>query len=136
MLLGLARHDGTVLQATESDLLRDGFGERPLFQGILAVGDSTAVGIILFYPDYSTLRGRPGVMIQDLFVAEAARGQGLGRRLLAAALEAGQIWSASYLTLLVERGNGGARHFYADLGFRDRGDYDILIAERSAFEGH
>ncbi|MCX7299065.1 MAG: GNAT family N-acetyltransferase [Rhodobacterales bacterium] len=131
ILQRLARHDGAVLRATEADLLRDGFGARPLFGAILAEGDRLTLGLVLFYPDYSTLRGRPGVLVQDLFVAEVARGQGLGRRLLAAALEAGRVWNASYLTLLMDRGNAEARRFYGGLGFRDRGDYDVLIAEEA-----
>ena len=65
-----------------------GFGAKPLFRVILAERGAEALGFALYYPDFSTLRGRPGVMLQDIYVREAARGLGLGRALLRDAVEA------------------------------------------------
>ena len=59
----------------------------------------------------------------------ARRGQGLGRKLLAQALSAGQAWDAAYLALMVDRSNARARVFYDRCGFVDRGDYDMLVLD-------
>jgi GNAT superfamily N-acetyltransferase len=109
-------------QATEADLLRDGFGERPYFEVLLAELDGDAVGLALFYPVYSTFEGRPGLYVEDLYVTERARGQGIGRqlmaRLAALALERGY----SRLALAVLDWNP-ARDFYHRLGFTHTADW-------------
>ncbi len=42
-----------------------------------------AVGFVLFFPNYSTFLGKPGIHIEDLFVQPEMRGHGFGRTLLA-----------------------------------------------------
>lgn len=73
----------STVKATEADILRDGFGPRPVFEVLLAEVAGTVEGFVLFLPNYSTWEGRAGIHIEDLFVRERARGQRLGRRLLA-----------------------------------------------------
>lgn len=72
------------VKATPGDLLRDGFGEQPKFEVLIAELDGEPVGFALFFPTYSTWEGRPGMYLEDLFVAEHARGQDVGRKLMAA----------------------------------------------------
>ncbi|MGB8812685.1 MAG: GNAT family N-acetyltransferase [Paracoccaceae bacterium] len=129
LLAELAVHDGVVMRGSVEALLRHGFGARPLFRTILAVRDDAVLGLALFYPDFSTLRGRPGAYVQDLYVSEAARGLGLGRRLLAEVMASARDWEAGYITLTVDRGNASAQRFYARQGFADRGAYEMLILE-------
>lgn len=134
LLTELATHDGVVMRGTVADLLRHGFGARPLFRTLLAVRGEEVLGVALFYPDFSTLRGRPGAYVQDLYLTQAARGLGLGRRLLAEVRAAALDWGGAYLTLTVDRGNASARAFYARQGFEDRGGYELLILEGAALE--
>lgn len=129
MLLALARHDGGSTVGAPETLMRHGFGERPLFRAILAEDAGKPLGMVLFYPDYSTHRGEPGLYVQDIWVEEAARGLGLGKRLLAAAQRLGRRdWGSAYVTLGVDPGNARARAVYAKLGFRARG-YEFLILD-------
>src|SRR6266446_2982249 len=83
---GLAafEHEPDAVKTTVDNLRRDGFGEHPKFEVLIAELDGQPVGFALFFPTYSTWEGRPGVYLEDLFVAEYARGQGLGRKLMAA----------------------------------------------------
>ena len=132
LLAALVAHEGGQRLGSLDSLLHHGFGERPLFRAILAEGADEAQGLVLFYPDYSTMRGEAGVFVQDLFVAEGQRGRGLGRALLAAARDhAAAEWDARYLTLSVSPGNPSARAAYEAMGFRPRG-YDFLILDGGA----
>lgn len=71
------------VKLSEADILRDGFGAEPRFELLVATLDRALVGFALFFPNYSTWEGRAGLHVEDLFVREAARGHGLGRRLMA-----------------------------------------------------
>ncbi|MBM3547435.1 MAG: GNAT family N-acetyltransferase [Alphaproteobacteria bacterium] len=70
------------VKITEADVLRDGFGERPRFEALIAGRDGRADGLALFFHNYSTWEGRSGIYLEDLFVRESARGQGLGMALM------------------------------------------------------
>jgi GNAT superfamily N-acetyltransferase len=68
--------------ATEEDLLRDGFGEQPYFSCLIAEEDGAPAGFALYFFDYSTWLGRPGLYLEDLFVHPEFRGKGIGKALL------------------------------------------------------
>ena len=69
--------------ATEADVERVLFGERPCAEAVIArVGDEV-VGFALFFQSFSTFVGRPGLYLEDLYVRPAHRGRGIGRGLLA-----------------------------------------------------
>src|SRR5258707_15729597 len=70
------------VKATEADLLRDGFGPERRFEARIAFLDGQPAGFALFFADYSTWEGRPGLFLEDLFVAERARRHGGARALL------------------------------------------------------
>src|SRR5215469_8048158 len=67
----------------EEDLVRDGFGENPLFRALIAEWDGQVAGYAIFFGNYSTWVGR-GLYLEDLFVREAFRGRGIGQALLTA----------------------------------------------------
>ncbi len=68
--------------ATEDMLERALFGERPAAEAIIAELDGTPVGFALFFQNFSTWTGRPGIYLEDLYVTPAARGSGTGTALL------------------------------------------------------
>jgi len=79
--------------ATEEGLLRDGFGPHPFYSCLMAEHDGQLAGFALFFYNYSTWMGRPGIYLEDLFVLPELRGRGIGKALLervaAIALEKG-----------------------------------------------
>ena len=105
--------------ATEDDLRRHGFGPERRFEALLASIDDEPAGFALFYPDFSTWLGRPGLFLEDLFVREWARGRGVGRRLMArlAAIAIQRGWPALHFNVLDWN---PARGIYQRLGMEAR----------------
>jgi GNAT superfamily N-acetyltransferase len=68
--------------ATEADLLRDGFGPNPKFQCVIASWENSPAGFALYFYNYSTWQGRPGLYLEDLFVRVEYRGKGIGKALV------------------------------------------------------
>lgn len=66
------------------EMRRHLFGPRPYAQVILAeTGDGASAGFALFFHNFSTWEGKPGIYLEDLFVRPEFRGQGYGKALLA-----------------------------------------------------
>jgi GNAT superfamily N-acetyltransferase len=68
--------------ATEAGLLRDGFGPNPFYYCLIADHDGQPAGFALYFFNYSTWMGRPGIYLEDLFVQPEFRGLGIGKALL------------------------------------------------------
>ena len=68
--------------ATERDMHTALFGERPVIETVIASLNGEPVGYALFFPTFSTFLGKPGLYLEDLYVRPAARGFGVGRKLL------------------------------------------------------
>jgi GNAT superfamily N-acetyltransferase len=113
------------LVATEADLAVALFGERPFAEVVFGCLDGEAVGYALFFHNFSTFLGRPGLYLEDLFVRPAARGHGVGKALLAwlarTALERG----CGRLDWAVLDWNAPSIAFYRSLGAVAQGDWTI-----------
>jgi len=110
------------VRISETDILRDGFGERPRFECLLAEAEGAALGFALFYHTYSTFAGRPELWVEDIFVAEAARGRGVGRRLMARLAAIALERDCAHLALSVLHWNP-AQDFYRRLGLEHVQDW-------------
>lgn len=133
LLVEMAAAEGGQIKGSAQTILRHGFGPSPRFRVVLALSDMP-LGLILYFPEYSSWRGQMGVYVQDLYLRPAARGLGLGRALLAAAFRdaaADADWAPEFITLMVAHKNIPAHGFYNALGFapRDAADPFILAGE-------
>lgn len=141
---GLAEFEHEPLEQvrlTETDVLRDGFGERRSFECLIAEqGPAEAprpVGFALFFPNYSTWEGRAGLYVEDIFVVEDARRSGVGLAILEALARIARDRGAPRIDLAVLDGNP-ARGFYEHLGFTRQHEwlpYRLEAAGISALAG-
>jgi GNAT superfamily N-acetyltransferase len=120
------------VQSSPEDIARYGFGEHPAFETMIARKKGVPVGFALFFFEFSTWRGRPGVYVQDLYVAAGMRGTGLGRRLLGAVAARAGLRDAIYMRLSVHAGNDEGTGFYERLGFEAPHE-QILVLEGDGF---
>jgi GNAT superfamily N-acetyltransferase len=110
--------------ATEADLLRDGFGAGPpRFSVEIAEWDGAVAGFALWFFNYSTWQGRPGLYLEDLFVRPALRGHGIGRALLAHLARTALAEGCGRFQWQVLDWNAPAIAFYESLGAKALGEW-------------
>jgi GNAT superfamily N-acetyltransferase len=68
--------------ATEAAIHKSLFGPVPYAEVVLARVEQEVAGFALFFHNYSTFLGKPGIYLEDLFVRSRFRGAGCGQRLL------------------------------------------------------
>ena len=110
------------VEATEDDLRRGLFEEGTCAAHVALDAGGEVVGFALWYPTFSTWTGRPGLLLEDLFVRDRARGRGVGRRLLVELARVAVARGCPRLELSVLDWNP-ARRFYEGLGFRWKHDW-------------
>lgn len=117
LVQGLARHHGDTPAVTADSLRRDLFGPVPWFH-VLVAEDGGLSGYAALLPLARLQQGTRGLDLHHLFVAEAARGQGIGRALLAACEDLGRAMDCSYLIIGTHADNHEAHGFYERQGYR------------------
>lgn len=104
------------VEATEVALAEHLFGERPYVEALMAESEDEAVGFALYFHNYSTFLARPGIYLEDLFVRQTARGQGIGRALLVRLAQLAVERGCGRLEWSVLDWNAPAIAFYESLG--------------------
>ena len=72
-----------LVEVTPQSLQPQLFGERPAAEAVVAEHEELVIGFALFFTNFSTFLGKPGLYLEDLYVQPAQRGAGIGRALLA-----------------------------------------------------
>jgi GNAT superfamily N-acetyltransferase len=102
--------------ATEEGLRETLFGRRRTGEVAIAYYKKAPVGFVLFFHNYSTFLGRPGIFIEDLFVDEAFRRRGFGAALLRYVAKVADERNCGRLEWSVLDWNEPAINFYQKLG--------------------
>jgi GNAT superfamily N-acetyltransferase len=92
------------------------FGPHPFAEVLLAEEAGQVVGFALFFHNYSTFRGQPGIYLEDLFVQPEHRGKGHGKALLATLAQLAVERGCGRLEWSVLNWNEPALAFYRSLG--------------------
>ncbi len=102
------------------------FGPRPYAEVVIGELDGTPQGFALFFHNFSTFEGRPGIYLEDLFVRPAARGAGLGKALLAHLAALAIERDCARLEWSVLDWNEPAIGFYRKLGARLMDEWTVM----------
>lgn len=102
--------------ATEADLERGLLRQSPVAEAVMAWQDAQAVGYALYYPVFSTFRGRAALYLEDIFVVPEARGQGVGYALMRYLAQIAQQRGYDRIEWSVLEWNAPALEFYRKLG--------------------
>lgn len=114
--LAVYEREPDAVTATEASLLRDGFGKNPFYFCLIAEFDGSPAGFALYFYNYSTWLGRPGLYLEDLFVHPEFRGAGIGRALLQRVAAIAVEQGCQRLQWEVLDWNTPAIDFYAAMG--------------------
>ena len=87
--LAIFEKEPNAVVVTESDLVRDGFSENPLFYTFIAEVEGQIIGMALYYYRYSTWKGKT-IHLEDLIVKENMRGTGAGYALYSEIMKQGK----------------------------------------------
>jgi GNAT superfamily N-acetyltransferase len=112
------------VKATPAQLHEALFGPDAVASALLALDDTgEPAGFALWYRTFSTWEGVPGIFLEDLYVAESARGSGHGKALLTALARIVMKNGWRRLEWNVLRWNSDAMAFYDSLGGRPLDDW-------------
>jgi ribosomal protein S18 acetylase RimI-like enzyme len=123
----------SAIPATSEDIRRDMFGPDAVAHAEILERDGKPIGLINWYPVYSTWLGRRGLYVLDIYVDDAERGQCHARRLLSHLAAMARDTGGAFLKLEVDRNNDHAAAVYRHLGFKSS-ETDPNLLTGDAFE--
>jgi GNAT superfamily N-acetyltransferase len=118
--------------ATEADVHAALFGPRPYAEVALACLDGLPVGFALYFHNFSTFIGKPGIYLEDLFVRPEARGRGAGQRLFAYLARTALERGCARLDWAVLDWNEPSIGFYRSLGAVDQSEWTTYRLDGAA----
>jgi GNAT superfamily N-acetyltransferase len=120
--------------ARPEDLLRDGFGPHAKFRAVIAEWSGEPAGFALFFHNYSTWQGRPGLYLEDLFVRPRLRGKGIGKALLVYLAKLAVRENCGRFQWQVLDWNQPAIEFYEALGAKKLSEWITMRVEGEALD--
>lgn len=108
------------------------FGQRPYAEVIIGEIDGAPQGFALFFHNFSTFEGRPGIYLEDLFVRSTARGSGLGKALLAHLAKLAVERDCARLEWWVLDWNEPSIGFYQSLGAKLMDEWTVMRVDGDA----
>lgn len=96
---------------TPEKMRRDAFGEKPVFEFLVADEDGQIVGTSIYYYRYSTWKGKR-IYLEDIVVTEKFRGKGIGKKLFDQTIEHGRANDCTGMMWQVLEWNKPAIGFY------------------------
>ena len=112
--------------ATEEQLLDVLFGKKPAAEVLLAFEDEESVGFAVYFYNFSTWLGRPGLYLEDLFVRPEHRGKGYGRALLVELARIARDRGCGRMEWAVLDWNEPAIEFYRKLGAKPMDEWTVF----------
>ena len=113
------------VQATEQTLSEHLFGTQPRAEVLIAEVDGQTAGFALYFHNFSTFLGKPGLYLEDLYIRPAFRGRGYGRRIMQALARIAVDRGCGRFEWWVLDWNHPAVEFYRSLGAEAMSDWTV-----------
>ena len=120
--------------ATDAGLREVFFDQEPAAKAVLAFEGEEPVGFAVYFFNFSTWLGRPGLYLEDLFVKPETRGRGYGRKLLAHLAGVAQERGCGRMEWAVLDWNEPAIQFYKKLGAKPMDEWTVFRLTGDALE--
>ena len=120
--------------ATEELLRENLFGDKPRAEVILGYLDDIPVAFALFFHNFSTFLGRPGLYLEDLYVKPESRGHGLGKKMLNHLAALAKERNCGRFEWWVLDWNEPAIEFYKKLGAQPMSDWTVYRVTGQALD--
>jgi len=111
--------------ATEADIRAGLFGPSRVAECVIAEWEGAPAGFALFFHNFSTFVGKPGIYLEDLFVLPELRGNGIGKALLAHLAKLARERGCARLEWAVLDWNAPSIAFYQSLGARPMDEWTV-----------
>jgi GNAT superfamily N-acetyltransferase len=120
--------------ATEDDIHESLFGHRPVAEVVIGYYKGAPVSFALFYHNYSTFLGKPGIYLEDLFVKPLMRGKGIGKSMLAYLAKLACDRNCGRFEWWVLNWNKPALKFYHSVGAQSMSEWTVQRLEGEALK--
>ncbi len=120
--------------ATEDGLREALFGARRYAETVIAYAQNEPVGFALFFHNFSTFVGKPGIYLEDLYVDPAHRGKGFGKALLVHLAKLAWERNCGRLEWAVLNWNQPSIEFYESLGAKPMNEWKVYRLTGEALE--
>lgn len=136
LIKGLAKYEqlSHEVVATDASLRESLFGPKPAAEVLIGYVGAEPVGFAVWFHNYSTFLGRPGLYLEDLFVLPPWRGHGFGRQLLAHLARIAVERGCGRMEWTVLDWNESAQGFYRSLGAQAKEGWKIYRVTGDALE--
>ena len=131
--LAVFEKEPDAVEITVTDLVRDGFSGKPMFQVFVAEQDNKIIGIALFYERYSTWKGRT-IHLEDLIVREKKQKIGAGKALYTAVLKYAYDNNFNRVAWEVIDWNTNAIEFYKSTGATYLNNWSVVQMNKENLE--
>jgi GNAT superfamily N-acetyltransferase len=120
--------------ATEKVLKETLFGEKPYAEAVIGYLNNEPVSFALYFHNFSTFLGKPGLYLEDLFVRPAVRGKGIGKKMLAYLAHLAKSRNCGRLEWWVLDWNEPAIEFYKSIGAKPMDEWTVFRVTDQALD--
>ena len=120
--------------ADENLLKENLFGKNKYAEVVFAEYDGKLAGQALFFYNFSTFKGKPGIYLEDLYVRPAFRKKGIGKELLKYLIELAKVKNCGRIEWVVLDWNQSAIDFYKSIGAEPMNDWIVFRLNEDTFK--